>query len=99
MREIEKLMLAMGGEAVAFKGINDFYDKRLVEREMTRFGFPGLMVRSGVAIQNVLARLRLMGYGMGCVVVFKATPLPSELEALEGVGFSIERLSVNPYVS
>lgn len=96
--EMEKLMLAMGGDTVAFKGINDFYDRRLVDCEMSRLGFPSVMTRSGVAIQNVLSSLRLMGFGLACLVLFKGVAPQRESSALAKAGFSVRRLPKNPYV-
>jgi SAM-dependent methyltransferase len=99
VHEIEKLMLAMGGEVVAFKGINDFYHRRLAQHEMTQYGLPSLIVRLGVAVQNLLARLGLLGYGLGCIVIFKSAATDVEVRSLASSGFKVRHLAKNPYAT
>jgi SAM-dependent methyltransferase len=98
VREIEKLMMAMGGEAVAFKGINDFYHATFVEQKLTRFGLASVVTRLGVLVQDVLAQCRVLGYGLGCVVVLKGVPATERLAELQRAGFSVHILPRNPYI-
>lgn len=96
--ELGKLMTAMGGEVMAFRGINDFYHPRLAS-----YGAQGLnrgfaITRLGVAVQNGLSKVGLLGYGLGCVVVFKGQPDINSLEDLRRAGYRIIELPKNPYI-
>lgn len=98
VRELGKLMTAMGGEVLAFKGINDFYHSRLGSHDAHE-PTPGFLItRLGVAIQNWLSKVGLLGYGLGCVVIFKKQPESSTLESLQRAGYRIVDLPKNPYV-
>ena len=99
VRELEKLMLSMGGEVVAWRGINDFFHRSFVEQKLTKFGFASLVTKLGIRVQDVLAKVGLLGYGLGCVIVFKGTPSDDRLETLKRAGFVVNRLPRNPYVT
>ena len=98
IRELGKLMTAMGGETLAFKGINDFYHGRLSGYAADGVNPGALITRFGVMVQNVLSKLGLLGYGLGCVVVFKGEPSTDIRRALSAAGFAIVELPCNPYV-
>lgn len=97
VRELGKLHTAMGGEFMAFKGINDFYLGRLSQYDARQWNTGTLLTRTGIAVQDVLARMHLLGFGLGCVVVFKGRPEIALLERLERAGFRIIKLPKNPY--
>lgn len=99
VREMEKLLTAMGGRTLAFKGINDFFHRRLATYDATRTNLGSLVTRLGVAVQNALTAVGLLGYGLGCLVVFQGEPDAKCLEALREAGFRIIQLPRNPYVS
>lgn len=98
IRELGKLMTAMGGEVMAFKGINDFYHARLASHDARKPSLGFLITQLGVAIQDWLSKVGLLGYGLGCVVVFKGQPDSGSLEALRHAGYKIIDLPKNPYV-
>jgi len=97
VRELGKLLTAMGCEVMAFKGINDFYHGRLSQCDAKPWDAGSLLTRIGIAVQDVLAQMRLLGFGLGCVVVFKGRPEGRLLERLVLSGFRIIELPKNPY--
>lgn len=98
VRELGKLLTAMGGEALAFKGINDFYHPRLANHDARALNLGSAITRLGVAVQDLLSKVGLLGYGLGCVVIFKGHPDSNSLNALRRNGYRIIDLPKNPYV-
>ncbi|WP_153115700.1 class I SAM-dependent methyltransferase [Rhodocyclus tenuis] len=97
LRELGKLLTAMGGEVIAFKGVNDFYHGRLSRYDARQVNVGTLLTRAGITVQDALSSLGLMGFGLGCVVVFKGRPEGVLLDTLGASGFSIIELPKNPY--
>jgi SAM-dependent methyltransferase len=97
--ELGKLMCAMGNHTLAVRGINDFYVARFAGKQASRSSKAFWLTRLGIGLQDVLARLRLVGWGLCCVVVFNGTPPAALLAALKRDGFSILELPKNPYQS
>ncbi len=98
VRELGKLMTAMGGEQMACKGINDFFHARLGSHDARGFNTGHVITWLGIAVQNALSRLGLLGYGLGCVVVFKRGAGAEVLASLRQAGFRCIELPKNPYV-
>lgn len=98
VRELGKLMTAMGGEEMAFKGINDFFHARLGSYDAQGFNIGSIVTRLGVAIQDASSSLGLLGYGLGCVIVFKPGTGQTALAPLRQAGFECIELPRNPYV-
>lgn len=98
VRELGKLMTAMGGETLAFKGINDFYHARLGGYASDGYNIGALLTRFGVMVQNILSKVGLLGFGLGCVVVFKGRAHAGSCMTLRAAGFEIIELPRNPYV-
>lgn len=98
VRELGKLMMAMGVEHMAFKGINDFFHARLGGHDAHGLNVGSVFTRLGIAVQNALSGLGLLGYGLGCVVIFKPGADHKILEALPKAGFRRIDLPRNPYV-
>lgn len=98
VRELEKLMSAAGGEVLAFKGINDFYHRRLAGYAAGTFNLGTVVTRFGIWVQDVLASVGLLGRALGCVAVFKSG-VPSDIRgALKSAGFTIIDLPRNPFI-
>jgi SAM-dependent methyltransferase len=97
VHELGQLMCAMGNHTIALRGINDFFHPRLSRERAGGRAWPFLLTRLGVALQDVLARLGLLGYGLCCVVAFNGTPSTALLNALRREGFQIIDLPRNPY--
>lgn len=98
IRELGKLMTAMGGEELALRGINDFFHARLGSHDAHALNVGSIFTRLGIAVQNTLSGLGLLGYGLGCVVVFKRGAGEATLESLRRAGFKRIDLPRNPYV-
>jgi len=99
VREMRKLMLAFGGELLAWRGINDFYHARLINHRHAPGSLPTLATQAGIAVQDALCGLRLLGYGLACVVIFKAGAPEPVRAALRAAGFAVEVLPRNPYLA
>ena len=97
LRELAKLLSAINMEAIAYKGINDFFHERFSQADANAISSASLVTRLGIRVQDALARARLLGFGLACVVVFKGNPDPASLRRLEDAGFHIVRLPRNPY--
>jgi len=99
IHEMEKLMTAMGGLCIAFKGINDFYHPRFAASDSTRLNLGTVATRLGIGLQNALSACGLLGSGLACVVVFRGEPEARCENALRRAGFRIIHLPRNPYVA
>lgn len=99
LAELRKLMLAMGGECIASRGINDFYHRRLVGHDFAPGRWPTMATQLGIAVQNTLCATRLLGYGLGCIVVFKGAVPAAVRRALLAAGFRVDALPRNPYLA
>jgi SAM-dependent methyltransferase len=99
LRELAKLMTAMGGQVIAFKGLNDFYHSRLADYDACTSNMGSITTRFGIWVQDKLANARLLGFGLACVVVFKSSIEPAASEALKRAGFTILELPRNPYAN
>jgi SAM-dependent methyltransferase len=97
LRELGQLMCAMGNHTLAFKGLNDFYHGPYGHAPAGR-GWPFAVTRAGVAVQDGLCRLRLLGWGLCAVAVFNGTPPALARERLTRAGFTFIDLPRNPYV-
>jgi len=97
LREMEKLMTAMGLKSMAFKGINDFYHPRFGGHDAQTWNMGSGVTRFGIGVQNALCSLGLLGYGLGCVIVFRAEPTEACRKALASDGFKLVDLPRNPF--
>ena len=98
VHELRKLMLALGGELLAHRGINDFYHAKVVGHRYQVGKWPTLVTHLGIAVQNALCSTGLLGYGLACVVVFKAGAPQAVQDAMRQVGYRLEKLPQNPYL-
>lgn len=98
IRELKKLMMAMGGEHLAIKGFNDFFHARLGGHDAHGLNVGSVFTRLGIVVQDILCRIGLLGYGLGCVVVFKPGMGGNTLESLRESGFECVDLPKNPYM-
>jgi len=99
LAELGQMMCAMGNHTVAVRGINDFFHPRFSRAPASGSGLPFVLTRLGIGVQDLLARLGLLGWGLCCVVVFNGTPPPAMLEGLRAQGFRIVELPRNPYAA
>jgi ubiquinone/menaquinone biosynthesis C-methylase UbiE len=98
VRELAKMMTAMGGRVIAVKPFNDFYHPRLSKARSNTWNLGSVLTRLGVSVQDILCRLGLLGYGLCGAIAFKGVPDPVIVAALKADGFKVLDLPTNPYV-
>ena len=98
LKELSKVMTAINLKYVAYKRLNDFYFSAQGNNSMKTWNKAKLLTLFGVAIQNILCKLRLMDYGLAAVVLFKEDVTKEKLKELKKNGFYIIELPVNPYL-
>ena len=95
---IFKLMCADGHEgALAFKLFNDFYHPRLAKGRASKNSMPFFLQKLALGIMNTLCRLKLMDYGLICLVALRDKPSEQAGKELARAGFKIIELPKNPY--
>ncbi len=97
IQEIANLMTAVGEACIAYRQFNDFYMPGLGGERAEGWTRGHVLTRAGVAVQDGLARLGLLAWGLASVIVFKGMPARALLAALEADGFTVQKLPVNPY--
>ena len=97
IQEMANLMTAAGELCIAYRRFNDFYMPGLGAERAEGWTRGHLVTRAGVAVQDGLASLGLMAWGLASVIVFKGMPAPELLAALKRADFTVQMLPVNPY--
>lgn len=98
VREVFKMMAALGGAALAVQEFNDCWLPRYSSAP-ARGSFGARATRAGIWAQDVLSRLRLMNFGLAAFVVFKAEPSAPVRAALQDGGFRTITIPRNPYLT
>jgi len=98
VRELEKMMLALNYELIAIRRFNDFYHPRLSAAGYSTFSVPALATKLGIIVQNLLCALKVLDYGLACIVVFKQVPPENLRHELRRHGFQLRHLPSNPYL-
>ena len=97
-REMEKIALGLDFPAIAFKGVNDYYEVAMMNELATRKGAGYWRARIAIGLLNVLSRLKLRDYRLLVVVFLKDSTQEDVLGKLESHGYEVVRLSRNPYL-
>jgi ubiquinone/menaquinone biosynthesis C-methylase UbiE len=97
IREIFKMLSALGYGCMAWKGINDFGNPRFALAEYDRISVASLGTRAGIWVQDFLSRTRLLNYGLAAVICFKEKPGTELVARLRKQGFSVTYALVNPF--
>lgn len=97
IKELGKLMTAMGGLTLAVHPFNDFYHGKLGLYDARERNLGTLVTRLGIGVQNLLCRLGLTGWGLCAAIAFKGPADPRLLQSLKAAGFEIIELPRNPY--
>lgn len=97
IREISKMLTALSYPCLAWKGINDFWYPPFEAMDFGRSSFGTLGTRLGIGVQDLLARLKLLNYGLAAVICLKERPSMSLTSRLKQYRFSVEALPENPY--
>jgi SAM-dependent methyltransferase len=99
LRELEKLMLALGECVMASRTFNDFYWPALAEDRASSMTRGLVLTKLGIAVQDLLAKAALMGWGLSSVVLFKGRPDAALGSALARSGYTLTVLATNPYAA
>jgi ubiquinone/menaquinone biosynthesis C-methylase UbiE len=101
-REIEKFLLGMHYNKVAFTGCNDAFipgvqfvqmNSRSRADRWLRF-----MIKARIQLLNALTSLRVMNTGLVTAAIFKSDPSPAMLSAMQDQGWRVKDLPRNPFV-
>ena len=98
VREIEKMMTSLNYEVIAIRRFNDFYHPKLSHAEYSTLSIPTLMTKLAIIVQNLLCALKMLDYGLACVIVFKEVPSKNLQHELRRHRFQILFLPKNPYL-
>ncbi len=91
-----RMLQALNHKRAAYRLFNDFFVPSIAKRRDT---FAWIIQHMGLAIQNLLCRLRLMNYGLAVFAIIKDTDKSNAVTRnLEKSGFTIINLPPNPYL-
>jgi ubiquinone/menaquinone biosynthesis C-methylase UbiE len=97
VREVFKMLTALGYPCLAWKGINDFWYPPFGAADSRKTSLGTVGTRVGIGVQDLLARLKLLSYGLAAIICFKERPSASLSARLKRAGFAIVALPENPY--
>ena len=97
LKELDKLLHAMGKKRYSYKGINDFYYPGFGKFEINSINLKSFITKLAINVQNILSKLRLYTPGLASIVIFKDEPSPKLIKALSSAGYNNIKLKKNPY--
>jgi SAM-dependent methyltransferase len=97
VREIEKMLTALGHPCIAVKPFNDFFHPRLACQTNQGLSPGRLVTRAGILAQDFFCSVRLLNYGVATIIAFKIDPGTEVSQALKHQGYTFSRLPRNPY--
>jgi len=97
VREITKMLSALEKPCLAWRGINDFYYGKFAGAEKGEMSLPAFATSCAIWLQNALASVKLLNYGLAVFICFKEAPDADLVGALKGTGFSVVMLPRNPF--
>jgi len=98
INEMRKKMIALNYHLIAYRELNDFYQPSLATHDAAPGSWQFLLTRFGIAVQNILCKLKLMDSGLVAFIAFKTDPSIDTLENLRSSGFTVESLPINPFL-
>ena len=98
-REVEKVALGMNYRAVAFCGMNDYYDVGVEYEKALEQNRVFRKVRRKIQWRNLLCRMRIADYGLMASIIFKTVLKDDLRRSLRDAGYDVIQLPQNPYVS
>lgn len=96
-RELEKVALGMNYRYLAFKGVNDSYEQGVEFEKVTENGKLFRKIKRRIYLRDLLAKLRIIDYGMMVAILFTQPPSELLLMRLKHAGFGVLQLPENPY--
>jgi ubiquinone/menaquinone biosynthesis C-methylase UbiE len=97
IREICKMLTALGHPCLAWKGFNDFWYPRFAAADSRKLSAATVGTQLGIAVQDCLTSARLLNFGLATLVCFKVQPSHRLKMNLRQSGFAVEDLPQNPY--
>jgi ubiquinone/menaquinone biosynthesis C-methylase UbiE len=98
-RELEKAALGIGLPAIAFAGLNDYYEAGVEYETATADNPVFRRVANKIHRPDQSARLGFRQYGLLVAVLAKQMPAPELSHALRTAGYEIRVLPSNPFIS
>ena len=98
VREVFKMMAAVGAPALAVKEFNDCWLPRYSSAR-AHGSFGAAVTRLGIWAQDVATRLRLMNFGLAAFVAFKVEPGAPVRAALKDRGYRTITIPRNPFLT
>ncbi len=97
-REIEKVAVAMNFSAVAFKGLNDHYQRGIEYEKATNNSKLFRKIKRKISFQDWQCRLKLKQYNLTTAIIFKEKLRSDIAEDLKKAGYKVIFLPSNPYI-
>ncbi|NJM38159.1 MAG: class I SAM-dependent methyltransferase [Akkermansiaceae bacterium] len=98
VREMEKMMIAMNCQTIAYQYFNDYYHASYAEDNASPGSKGFFLTRVGIRLQDLLCRLRLMDWGLVTFIAFTGPVNETLLSDLKSRGFHVKQLPRNPYL-
>jgi len=97
VHETIKMATALQIPMVAYKFCNNFFVYSLADKSQSA-KFAWFLIKSGICLQTLLCKLKLMMWGRVILFVFKEMPDAQTISDLRQAGFRIESIPRNPYM-
>jgi ubiquinone/menaquinone biosynthesis C-methylase UbiE len=97
-REIEKVALGMNYRYVAFKGIEDYYEKGVEYEKAVNGNKSFQRVKIGIYLLEFLTKIKLKQPGLLVAIIFKEEPHSILKNYLSKDGYEVIKLPENPYL-
>lgn len=102
-RELEKFILGMHYNLIAFRGCNDAYEPgiELVPFSSNKIShsFIKLKLKIKIKVLDILQYLKITKSGMIIAIIFKEIPSENVLQNLKDCGYEVKHLPKNPYLA
>lgn len=101
-RELEKFLLGMHKNFIAFNDINDHYfkdvEKISIEAKTIKDRLKCINLKLIILIKNILCNLGFLKYSIGEVMLFKSKPQQEILDSMSKYNWQFKQLPKNPYL-
>jgi SAM-dependent methyltransferase len=98
IKETAKMLTALGLPTLAWKTMNDFWHIPFAGAPANKLSVATLGTRSAIFLQDALAKIGLLNFGLTAAICFKINPTAEVRSALQASGFRFIDLPKNPYV-
>ena len=71
LKELKKILFAIGGYNFAFKGLNDFYIAKFEKKSCKTYNIANMITKFAIFFQNILAKINLLGYGLCTIIIYE----------------------------